>query len=339
MSGEDLEPKVSASVDFGASGKHFGHLTVPHSRDDSAWGAVRVPVVSIRNNDGPVLVLTGGNHGDEYEGPIALMKLARSLEPARISGQVIIIPALNFPAVMAATRTSPIDGGNMNRAFPGRRDGTITQMIAHYLQHRILPRCDALCDIHSGGKTLYFSPFAAYHRLDDAGLTERAKAATLAFGAPIALELVELDAAGMLDTAVEEMGKVFVSTELGGGGTTTAHSQAIADAGVRNLLVHFGLSEGELQTRESLGLPPTRLMHMPDPGCYLIGDERGIFEMVAELDGEVAKGDPIGRIHFPERPDRDPVTCRAGTNGTLIGRTHKSLVEPGDFLALIARDM
>lgn len=333
------EPKVSYSIDFGANGKHFGHLTVPHSRNDSAWGAVRQPVVSIRNGEGPVLVLTGGNHGDEYEGPIALMKLVRALDPAEIRGQLIVIPALNFPAVMAATRTSPIDGVNMNRAFPGRREGTVSQMIAHFLQQVILPRCDALCDIHSGGKTLYFSPFAAYHSLPDRALTEKARAATLAFGAPIALELVELDAEGMLDTAVEEMGKVFVSTELGGGGTTTAHTMAIADAGVRNLMTHFGLIDEVPATRESLGLPPTRLMHMPDPGCYLICDDRGIFEMMAELDREVAAGDPVGRIHFPEQPQREPAVYRAGTSGILIGRTHKSLMEPGDFLALIAKDM
>ena len=333
------EPKVSCSIDFGANGKHFGHLTIPHSRNDSAWGAVRVPVVSIRNGDGPVLVLTGGNHGDEYEGPIALMKLVRGLDPAEISGQLIVIPALNFPAVMAATRVSPIDGVNMNRAFPGRRDGTISQMIAHFLQHRILPRCDGLCDIHSGGKTLYFSPFAAYHSLPDRALTEKARAATLAFGAPIALELVELDSEGMLDTAVEEMGKVFVSTELGGGGTTTPHTVAIADAGVRNLLIHFGLSDGKPASRESLGLPATRLMHMPDPGCFLICNDRGIFELLVDLDQEVAEGEPIGRIHFPEQPQREPVVYQAGTSGTLIGRTHKSLMEPGDFLALIAKDM
>jgi N-alpha-acetyl-L-2,4-diaminobutyrate deacetylase len=340
MSGSDPgEPRISSSIDFDANGKHFGYLNIPYSRNESAWGAMRLPVISIRNGDGPVLVFTGANHGDEYEGPIALMKLARALDPATITGQLIVFPALNFPAVMAATRVSPIDGVNMNRAFPGQRDGTTTQMIAHFLQYRVLPRCDALCDIHSGGKTLFFSPFAAYHILPDRSLTEKARAATLAFGAPIALQLIELDAEGMLDTAVEEMGKVFVSTELGGGGTTTAHTVAIADAGVRNLMIHFGLIDEAPVTRESLGLPPTRLMHMPDPGCYLICDDRGIFEMMAELDSKLSEGEPIGRIHFPEQPQREPVLYRARTSGTLIGRTHKSLMEPGDFLALIAKDM
>jgi N-alpha-acetyl-L-2,4-diaminobutyrate deacetylase len=337
--GGPSEPKVSSTVDFDANGKQFGHLSIPHSRNESGWGAVHLPVVSIRNGDGPVLVFTGGNHGDEYEGPIALMKLARALAPAALNGQVIIIPALNFPAIMAGTRLSPIDGVNMNRAFPGRRDGSVSQMIAHFVQAKILPRCDAVCDIHSGGKSMYFSPFAAYHSLPNKPVMEKARAATLAFGAPIALELVELDAGGMLDTAVEEMDKAFVSTELGGGGTASTHTVAIADAGVRNLLVHFGLVDGKLVARESLGLPPARMMHMPDPGCFLICDDRGIFEILVDLGAHVAEGDPVGRVHFPERPEREPVVYRAGTSGTVIGRTHKALMEPGDFLALIARDM
>ena len=186
------ESKVSSTVDFAANGKHFGRLSIPHSRDESGWGAVHLPIVSIRNGDGPVLVFTGGNHGDEYEGPIALMKLVRALNPGEINGQIIVIPALNFPAVMAGTRVSPIDGVNMNRAFPGRRDGSVSQMIAHFLQHNILPRCDAVCDIHSGGKSMYFAPFAAYHNLPNKLVMKKARAAMLAFGAPISLELEEL---------------------------------------------------------------------------------------------------------------------------------------------------
>ncbi len=161
------EPKVGTTVDFEAEGKHFGHLSIPHSRNDSGWGAVHLPVVSIRNGRGPTLVLTGGNHGDEYEGPIALLKLARSLDAKEIQGRVIVIPALNFPAVMAGTRVSPIDGVNMNRAFPGDRDGSVSSMIAHFVQHKILPLSDALLDIHWGGISLFFSRSAAFHGFPD----------------------------------------------------------------------------------------------------------------------------------------------------------------------------
>ncbi len=335
----ETEPKVGCSIDLTAEGKHFGYLNVPHSHDRSAWGAVRLPIVSIRGGAGPTAVLTGGNHGDEYEGPITLLKLARALEPSDIAGQVIVIPALNYPAVMNGSRVSPIDGVNMNRAFPGRRDGTVSEMIAHFVQHRIVPACDALLDIHSGGKTLMFTPFACYHRLPDKALTQRARAAAEAFGAAVSLELVELDAGGMLDTAVEEMGKLFVSTELGGGGTTTTDTLDIAQTGVRNWLAHLEIIDEAPVSRAERDLAPTRAMHMPEPGCTLIADDAGLYEALVDLDTEVHEGEPLGRVHFPERPEREPVLYRAGTSGVLIGRSHKVLVEPGDFLALVAHPL
>jgi N-alpha-acetyl-L-2,4-diaminobutyrate deacetylase len=333
------EPKVGISIDIDADGKQFGHLSIPHSRNDSGWGAVHLPIVSIKNGNGPTVTLTGGNHGDEYEGPIALLKLVRALDPARMHGRVIVIPTLNHPAVMGGMRVSPIDGVNMNRAFPGKRDGSVTQMIAHFVQEKILTRCDALFDIHSGGKTMMFSPFACYHRLADEALTQRAKAAVEAMAAPISLELVELDAEGMIDTSVEDMGKVFVGTELGGGGTSTTETVAIAETAVRNLLAHLGVIDEAPLTREARGLLPSRTMHMPDPGCYLIADDGGLYEALVDLNAEVKEGDPIGQIHFPDRPERPPVVYRAGTSGTVIGRSHKVLVGPGDFLALIAHDL
>src|SRR3546814_12939789 len=85
-----------------------------------------MPITVIRNGDGPTALFTGGNHGDEYEGPIAILDLARSLEPAEIGGRVILLPMMNFPAVRSGRRTSPSDSGNLNRMFPRseeRREG------------------------------------------------------------------------------------------------------------------------------------------------------------------------------------------------------------------------
>ena len=185
---------------------------------------------------------------------------------------------------------------------------------------------------------MMFSPFACYHRLADEALTQRAREAVAAMAAPISLELVELDPEGMLDTAVEDMGKLFVGTELGGGGTTTTGTVAIAETAVRNLLAHLGVIDEQPVSREARGLPLSREMHMPEPGCYLIADDAGLYEALVDLDAEVRQGDPVGQVHFPERPEREPVVYRAETSGTVIGRTHKVLVGPGDFLALIAHD-
>ena len=150
---------------------------------------------------------------------------ARSI-PKQVSGTVIIVPAMNYPAFRAGTRTSPIDKGNLNRSFPGRPDGTVTEKIADYFQRELLPRADIVLDFHSGGKTLDFVPFCAAHILPDKELEAKGFAAVEAFSAPWSMKMLEIDAVGMFDTAAEEMGKVFVTTELGGGGTSRARNGA-----------------------------------------------------------------------------------------------------------------
>lgn len=329
--------KVSASVDFAAQGKQVGYLSAPHSRNDSGWGAARFPIAVIANGSGPTVFFTGGNHGDEYEGPIALTRLIQTLDPGQIQGRVIVMPYLNAPAVAAGARLSPIDGVNMNRAFPGERDGTVTRMIADYVTRHVLSLADAVCDIHSGGKTMYFSPFGAIHDLDDTALMARARAALEAFDPPVALILRELDAEGMIDTEVEGKGKVFVTTELGGGGTTSRASLDVADHGIVNLLKHFGVLDGKPATRASRGLKPSRRMIMPD-AAYVIADHGGLLEMLVDIDDPVRAGQAIARIYDIERPAAAPADYRAGCDGVLLGRSHSCLVKPGDFLAMVARD-
>ena len=152
---------IAATIDFEENGVRHGFLRLPYSRDDSAWGSVMIPITVAKNGEGPTALLTGGNHGDEYEGPIALFDLARSLKAEDVSGRVIVVPAMNYPAFRVGTRTSPIDKGNLNRAFPGSPDGTVTQKIADYFQRTLLPMADIVLDFHSGGRTLDFVPFAA----------------------------------------------------------------------------------------------------------------------------------------------------------------------------------
>lgn len=334
----ELPPRVTATVDFHAPGKQHGYLSVPYSSNESAWGAVRVPVTVINNGRGPSVLLTGGNHGDEYEGPIALKKLARSLQPDAIQGRVVIMPALNPPALQQGVRCSPIDGVNMNRSFPGSRTGTVTQMICHYLTTHILTQVDVVVDIHAGGRTLNFLPFAAMHYLADASQFERTFDAVKAFGAPIALVIEELDTEGMLDGVVEAMGKVFMFTELGGGGTASPESVEIAETGARNILKHTGVIEGPPVTRAHRGLAPTRLMDTPDWSSYVIADETGLFEPLVNLGDDVRTGQAVAQIHSVEKTETPPAIYYAHRDGTLIGRHWPGIARPGDCLAVIGVD-
>ena len=102
---------ISTTIDYDADGVQHGHLVLPYSRDDAAYGSIMIPIAVIKNGDGPTALLSGGNHGDEYQGPLSLLKLANTLDPADVTGRVIIVPTMNQPAFAAARRTSPIDDG------------------------------------------------------------------------------------------------------------------------------------------------------------------------------------------------------------------------------------
>lgn len=324
------ESPIIASVDYDRDGLQHGFLKLPHSHDDSAWGHVMTPITVVRNGDGPTVLLTGGNHGDEYEGITALLKLANRLRPEQISGRVIIVPMLNHPAVLNGTRTSPLDGGNLNRCFPGNPAGTLTEKLADYLTRYLVPISDVVLDIHSGGKTLDLLPFAATHRMDDKDFEARCLAGAAAFGAPYTLFMAELEGDVLFDSAVEGQGKVFISTELRGGGTTTPETVAIAERGIDNVLRHAGVLAGEVETL------PSQALEIPDGDAYRVSEHAGILEFAVALGDWVKEGDVIARIHDMHRTGTTPQEYLAPYDALLIGRRHSALVNVGDTFAVLA---
>ncbi|MGA8260868.1 MAG: N(2)-acetyl-L-2,4-diaminobutanoate deacetylase DoeB, partial [Arenicellales bacterium] len=300
---------ISPTVDFDKKGVQHGHLKLPYSHDASAWGAIMIPITVVSQGAGPTAILTGANHGDEYEGPLALLDLASGIDAARVHGRIIIVPMMNYPAFQAGKRTSPIDRGNLNRLFPGKPDGTVTEKIADYFQRTLLPMTDYVLDVHSGGKTLDFVPFAAAHVLEDKKQQEACIAAMRAFNAPYNAMLLELDSVGMYDSAAEEMGKVFVSTELGGGGTTTRRSAAIARRGVRNFLIHAGILQGEASSEPSIDID------MPDQRCFTTCNSSGLVEFCVDLGEAVKKGDTVARVHDTSRTGQSPQSYTANIDG------------------------
>ncbi|HHX89756.1 MAG TPA: N-alpha-acetyl diaminobutyric acid deacetylase DoeB [Paracoccus sp.] len=328
----NLNPIIS-TVPFDVDGKHHGFLRLPHSRNESAWGAIMIPITVVRNGEGPTALLSGANHGDEYEGPIALQALAHELEPKHIQGRVIIVPYMNYPAFRAGTRVSPIDTVNLNRAFPGAADGTATLKIAHYFNDTLVPMADIVLDYHSGGKTLDFVPFACAHYLDSVTQQEACVAAVAAFNAPYTLMLREIDNVGMYDTAVEGQGKVFVTTELGGGGSATARSARIARRGARNVLIHAGILEGEIEPERTISLD------MPDDDCYHFATIEGLIEPLVDLGESVEKGEPIAQVWPADRTGLPPLRYLAQRSGVMIARHFPGLIATGDCMAVIATAM
>ena len=324
---------IPEDIDFDSDGKFVSYLKIPYSTNTSGWGSLMMPLIVIRNGKGKTVLFTGGNHGDEYEGPIALRKLANELKQEDIQGQVIIVPYLNFPAILSGSRLSPVDGLNMNRSFPGDPKGSITLMIADLVFKQLVQRSDVVIDFHSGGSSMIFEPCAVIHHLNDLQQMKETVSATRSFGAPISLVLRELDSVGMLDTVVEESGKIFISTELGGGGFVSQKTLSIAENGIRNILRHFEILPNNKET-----VSETRFMETPKKGGYLMSPNGGLYEPLIELGEKVNQNQIIGRIHSLTEIDSPAVEITSKIEGMLLTTAGRTPVKHWDTIAVIASD-
>jgi predicted deacylase len=324
-------------LDFNLPGKYQGFLQVPYSHNLGGWANVMIPVTTVMRGTGPTVLVLGGNHGDEYQGQIAAMRLARVLTPEDVNGRIIIIPSLNFPAARASLRLSPLDGMNMNRAFPGQADGSVTSQIAHYLTHVLFPLADVVIDIHSGGRSMEFVPCSHMHLVDNPQQRAKMLAAMLAWNTDFAFLYADIAGTGLLPVEAENQGKVVVTTELGGGECIPASVHRIAQSGLKNVLIHVGVLKGQEQTRASLSKPPTILTQALNREDYLLAPESGIFEIAVDLGGLVKQRDIIGWIHHLERPDRNPEPIYSATDGYLVTMRAPCLTQQGDCVAVVAQ--
>jgi predicted deacylase len=327
---------IFTDVDYNRQGKQVDWLNLPHSVTRSAYGAISIPIAVIRNGEGPTVFLMAGNHGDEYEGQIVLAKLIRELEPRHVRGRVIILPAANLPAAMDGARVSPIDQGNLNRAFPGDPHGTPTFAIAHYIDSILYPMADYHHDLHSGGSSLKYVPFCSMRKSGDAALDARSLAALQAFDAPLSMVWAYNPENRLAGAAAARRGLVSLGGEFGGGGDVDRASVAMLDRGVRNFMLFSGVMA------DSDPLPPprgTRLVEVSSRDHYVYATESGLLEPLVDLGAEVQQGDLAGQIHFVDNPARPPVPCHFRRAGMVVCQRHFGRVQRGDCVAHLATDV
>lgn len=327
---------IFTDIDYGRDGKQVDWLHLPHSVTRSAYGTIAVPVAVIKNGPGPTVFLMAGNHGDEYEGQIALCKLIRALEPGQVRGRVIVLPAANLPAALDGARVSPIDQGNLNRAFPGDPESTPTFAIAHYIDSVLYPMADFHHDLHSGGSSLDYVPFCSMRKSGDQALDARSMAALQAFGAPVGLVWAYAPDQRLSSAAAARRGLVSLGGEFGGGGRVDVANLAMVESGLRRFLAHAGVLKDE---KPAPPARPARLMEVKSRDYYVYAPEPGLFEPAVALGAEVKAGQPCGQVHFVDNPARAPVACNFRTSGMVICQRHFGRVERGDCVAHLATDI
>jgi N-alpha-acetyl-L-2,4-diaminobutyrate deacetylase len=279
----------------------------------------------------------GGVHGDEPEGQVAALGLARETPLDDVRGRLIVVPCVSIDAARAFTRLWP-SGANLNRSFPGSPNGPPDGQLADYLTRRLFPRADVVVDMHSGGRSSMHLPWSEMHWVADATQRREMVAAMLAWNTDWCCVYIDIAGTGLLVSEAERQGKVVASTELGGGGNVTAEIHRLAASGLRNVLRHSGVLDGEPVTRAELGLPEQRILMATELDNYLLAPESGVWETLVDLGQHVEPGEPVGRLLFLERPDREPALVRAATAGTVCVVRAIAPTAQGDCVAVVARE-
>jgi len=323
-------------LDLERDGKVLDWLSMPFSIDRSPYFQAKVPISVIRNGDGPSVLLMAGTHGDEYEGELSLARLIRRLEPARMKGRVTVLPMANLPAVMAAKRCSPLDGGNLNRAFPGDPKGTPTSRLAYFLEKELFPRHDVVFDIHSGGTSMEHLPVALIEHDEHAVRHGRAMALMKGLGMPHGFVVDNGAASPTSMGAARRAGVIGLSGEFGGGGTATVDSMAITARAIDNLLLALGVVAGPV-----LGEPPAAtgrmlMMSLARHSQGIYATRRGWFEPSVRLGDRVAAGQLAGWYHDLERLDTAEDELHFAEAGIVISRRLHTMCEAGDCLLQVA---
>ena len=268
----------AAHISFEERGKQ--HYQVAFHLD-STWGYTLVPMTVINGLRGPAaanVVVFGGTHGNEYEGQVAVKRLCQDLTPEGMCGRVILIPQLSESACVANLRESPLDRVNMNRAFPGSPRGTISSRISNFVKTRIFPQVQVVLDIHSGGNEAIFPLCSSFHPIPDpAQRAEIAKVAQL-FDTPFILLYSSQMASGLLTDEAEAMGKITIGGEFGFAESTNRKGTLHAYEGIKNVLRHYGVLEGDIVKIDPNRPRPPRFVQAVNLEDYIPCPRNGVWE-------------------------------------------------------------
>ena len=329
--------RLWSDIDLDKDGKSLGYYRLNHSVHEhgSAW--IPIPVAVFKNGVGPRILLLGGVHGDEYEGQIMLMKLMRELDIENVRGHIIVMSAANAPAAYAGRRVSPLDGGNLNRAYPGDPKGSPTEQIAYFIETVLLPKVEYLLDFHSGGLSERIMPSAHVYYSPEREKFLRLLQMLKDFGMPTSVVLKGLMGHdSKIIGACDRKGVLRFSSELGGGGgIRSVHALRQAETGLKRLLFSLGALRQPMTNEPA---PQTRFMARLPTRTYVYAMASGVFEPYADIGDSVQAGQPAGALHFPEEPWRKPLVAEFTESGVVYGIRSLARTQLGDALYILAVD-
>jgi len=244
---------------------------------------------------GPVLGIIAGVHGYEYPPIVAAQQFAQTLDPTLLSGTVLLVHLANVPAFLGRRiNVNPLDGKNLNRVFPGKADGTITERMAWTLSNAIIARCNYVVDVHAGDANENLRPYSGYYNyVDTPALSEQGRQMAVALGFPYVIQFgneptLQGQPALYCSREAVKRGIPAADIECGRFGMAEAENVALIKQALHNLLVHLRIAEGTL--------PTTSAPYLIKQRTFIDSEHTGFFYPQVKAGEFIAKGRKLGTI-------------------------------------------
>lgn len=295
-----------------------------------------VPISVVHGaSSGPVLALVAGVHGQEYTPILALQNLRQSIDPKTLRGTVIMVHVANMPSYLARTiYYSPADKKNLNRVFPGKADGTLSERIADVITREVVERATHLVDLHCGDGNESLRPYSYWITTGGDSVAAAGKQMALAFG----MDHIVVDrerptdpkASLYLSNTAITRGKPAITIESGGMGEIHTDDIVRIERGVRGLMKHLGMTPS--------GPDPVTAPVLLERSEVLRSNFTGIFYPMVEKGQTVAAGAVIGRVtDFHGTVLEEIKAPFAGEVLYVVGTPAMNKGEPVGFIAATAR--
>jgi N-alpha-acetyl-L-2,4-diaminobutyrate deacetylase len=332
-------------LDLESPGRRDYWVALGHT---SVWGSHLIPLtvmVGPQAKAGEGLVAFGANHGNEYEGPVAIKHLLRQLRAEEVLGRIILVPVLNAAAFRVGARESTGDDGfNLNRVFVEGAGTTpamagITHRIAAFVRQSIWPHVHIVIDLHSGGEVARFAHWVGFFTCADPELNQRREQMARWFGVPVVTAGPNGPPGGILGGLhgdADHQGKYAIGTELGYGSSVDVRGVRYARQGVLAAAIHHGLLRGKIEPIAHHADGTQRLVRI---GASVAAPYPGHYEPLVDCGERVARGQTVGLLHDFYRLDEDPFEVVAEVAGIVVSQAWGARVAQGQTIMMVAEEI
>jgi predicted deacylase len=294
------------------------------------------PLIVIRGGrDGPTLGVTAGVHGAEYSSIEAAVELGVELRPEDLVGSLILCPLVNVPAFQRRSiYVNPLDGINVNRVFPGRSTGTVSEQLARAVTEAVIEPSDRFVDLHGGDMVEALVPFVIYHEGEDPLINEASRWMAAAFGIP---HLVRGRTPGSSYEAAAALGKPAILAEAGQQGIVSERAVALHRRGVHRLLEQAGMLTPAAAERLAAGdravLPDPEPPVVHEGWHWLNSPATGLWRPAVSCGDSVEEGDLLGVVRNVWGEEVAEVKAPAG--GQVLFLVTSLAINEGDPLLAV----